>query len=108
MDPFLKSCDGAQETPLLGHNATVAPPCINATEIEVGYRMQDEPVFRRQEAVPLIAIYAIMCLLWIGFADGVAPNIIAAAYNERSLSVLNWLFKVTGRFPSSTISTAGA
>ena len=38
-------------------------------------------------------IYAIVCLLWIGFADGIAPNIISAAYNERSLSVLNWFFK---------------
>jgi len=43
--------------------------------------------------VPLLAIYAIVCLLWIGFAVGIAPNIISAAYNERSLSVLNWLFK---------------
>ena len=38
-------------------------------------------------------IYAVVCLLWIGFADGIAPNIISAAYNERSLSVLNWFFK---------------
>jgi hypothetical protein len=43
--------------------------------------------------VPLLAIYAIVCLLWIGFADGIAPNIISAAYNELSLSVLNWFFK---------------
>ena len=43
--------------------------------------------------VPLLVIYAIVCLLWIGFADGIAPNIISAAYNERSLSVLNWFFK---------------
>jgi hypothetical protein len=34
-----------------------------------------------------------MCLLWIGLADGIALNIISAAYNERSLSVLNWFFK---------------
>jgi hypothetical protein len=34
-----------------------------------------------------------VCLLWIGFADGMAPNIISAAYNKRSLSVLNWFFK---------------
>jgi hypothetical protein len=39
--------------------------------------------------LPLIAIYAAVCLLWIGFANGIAPNIIAAAYNEQSLSVLN-------------------
>ena len=43
--------------------------------------------------LPLIAIYAVVCLLWIGFANGVAPNIIAAAYNEQSLSVLNWAFQ---------------
>jgi hypothetical protein len=43
--------------------------------------------------VPLLVIYAIVCLLWIGFADGIAPNIISVAYNERSLSVLNWFFK---------------
>ena len=41
----------------------------------------------------LIAIYAAVCLFWIGFADGVAPNIIAAAYNERSLPILNWVFQ---------------
>jgi Glycosyltransferase family 87 len=43
--------------------------------------------------VPLFAIYAIVCLSWIGFAGGIAPNIISAAYNERSLPVLNWIFK---------------
>src|SRR5262245_21714970 len=43
--------------------------------------------------VPLLATYAIVCLLWIAFADGIAPKIISAAYNERSLSVLNWFFK---------------
>jgi Glycosyltransferase family 87 len=43
--------------------------------------------------VPWLVIYAIVCLLWIGFADGIAPNIISAAYNEQSLSVLNWFFK---------------
>jgi Glycosyltransferase family 87 len=43
--------------------------------------------------LPLIAIYAAVCLLWIGFANGIAPNIIAAAYNEQSLSVLNWFFQ---------------
>jgi hypothetical protein len=34
-----------------------------------------------------------VCLLWVGFAYGIAPGIIAAAYNERSLSLLNWFFK---------------
>jgi hypothetical protein len=43
-------------------------------------------------SLPLIAFYAAVCLLWIGFANGIAPNIIAAAYYERSLSVLNWVF----------------
>src|SRR6516165_7044805 len=43
--------------------------------------------------VPLLLIHAIVLLLWIGFADGIAPNIISVAYNERSLSVLNWFFK---------------
>ena len=42
---------------------------------------------------PIIATYASVCILWIGFADGVAPNIIANAYNEQSLSVLNWVFQ---------------
>jgi Glycosyltransferase family 87 len=41
----------------------------------------------------LIAVYAAVCLFWMGFAGAVAPNIIAAAYNERSLSVLNWVFQ---------------
>src|SRR5262245_61424646 len=50
--------------------------------------------------VPLLAIYAIVCLLWIGFAVGVAPNIMSAAYNERSLSVLNWLFKSHRSLPN--------
>ena len=34
-----------------------------------------------------------MCLFWVGFADWIAPNIIAAAYDERSLSILNWVFQ---------------
>jgi len=38
----------------------------------------------------LIAIYASVCILWIWFANGVAPKIIADAYKEQSLSVLNW------------------
>src|SRR5262245_64309695 len=42
--------------------------------------------------VPMLAIYAIVNLLWIAFAEGIAPNIILAAYSERSLPVLNWLF----------------
>ncbi len=41
----------------------------------------------------LIAIYASVCILWIGFAKGVAPNIITDAYNEQTLSVLNWAFQ---------------
>src|SRR5690348_2602418 len=41
----------------------------------------------------LIAIYAIMCLFWVGFADWLAPNIISAAYDERNLSILNWVFQ---------------
>src|SRR5205085_6694820 len=43
--------------------------------------------------LPLIAIYATLCLLWIGFADGAAPKIIAAAYNQRGLAILNWVFQ---------------
>ena len=31
--------------------------------------------------------------IWAGFSYGVVPNVITAAYNERSLSVLNWLFQ---------------
>ena len=41
----------------------------------------------------LIAIYAIMCLFWVGFADWVAPNIIDAAYDERNPWILNWDFR---------------
>jgi uncharacterized membrane protein len=41
----------------------------------------------------LIVIYSVLCLFWKEFADGVVPNIIAAAYNERSLPVLNWVFQ---------------
>jgi hypothetical protein len=41
----------------------------------------------------LTAIYAILSLFWTGFADWVAPGIIVAAYNGRSLSVLNWVFE---------------
>ena len=43
--------------------------------------------------LPLLAIYAFGTLLWIGFANRIAPNLIAAAYNERSLSLLNWFFR---------------
>jgi hypothetical protein len=38
-------------------------------------------------------IYAAVGLLWIGFAKWIAPDIIAAAYHERGLSVLNWAFQ---------------
>ena len=41
----------------------------------------------------LIAIYAVLCLFWVGFAEWVAPNIITAAYHEQSLSILNWAFQ---------------
>jgi hypothetical protein len=41
----------------------------------------------------LIAIYAIMCLFWVGFADWLVPNIISAAYDERNLSILDWVFQ---------------
>jgi hypothetical protein len=41
----------------------------------------------------LIATYAALWLFWMGFANGVAPDIIAAAYDGRSLSVLNWVFQ---------------
>jgi Glycosyltransferase family 87 len=44
-------------------------------------------------ALRLIAIYAIVCLFWIGFADWVAPNIIAAAYDERNPWITNWDFR---------------
>jgi Glycosyltransferase family 87 len=40
----------------------------------------------------LIAIYVVLSLCWVGFAYGVAPNIIIAAYNEQSLRILNWVF----------------
>src|SRR5262245_54264725 len=36
----------------------------------------------------LIAIYAIICLFWVGFADRVAPNI--AGYDERNPSIFNF------------------
>src|SRR5215472_8641488 len=41
----------------------------------------------------LITIYAIVCLFWVGFVDWVAPNIIAAAYDDRDLPILNWVFR---------------
>src|SRR5437764_13702042 len=41
----------------------------------------------------LIAIYAVTCLFWIGFAEWVAPNIIATAYDERNLWILNRVFQ---------------
>ena len=40
----------------------------------------------------LIAIYAIMCLFWVGFAGWLAPNVVSAAYDERNLSILDWVF----------------
>jgi Glycosyltransferase family 87 len=45
----------------------------------------------------LTATYAIICLLWVGFAHWVAPKIIVAAYEEGNLSILNWVFQ--GRLP---------
>ena len=41
----------------------------------------------------LIATYATVCILWIVFANSVAANVIADAYNEQSLAVLNWAFQ---------------
>ena len=34
-----------------------------------------------------------LCLYWVRFADRVASNIIATAYDQRSLSILNWVFQ---------------
>jgi hypothetical protein len=55
--------------------------------------------FRQPQAVPLIAIYTALCLIWAWFSYGVVPNVITAAYNERSLSVLKWLFRGHGPAP---------
>jgi hypothetical protein len=44
-------------------------------------------------SLPLIALYLVLSVFWVGFAYGVAPNIITAAYHERSLPVLNWVFQ---------------
>src|SRR6266446_616783 len=41
----------------------------------------------------IIAIYAIVCLFWAGFADRVAPKIIAAAHDEQNLSILHLVFR---------------
>jgi Glycosyltransferase family 87 len=49
--------------------------------------------FRRPEVVLLIATYAVLCLIWAWFSYGVVPNVITAAYNERSLTVLKWLLQ---------------
>jgi len=43
--------------------------------------------------VPRLVICTIVCLLWIGFAYGLAPTIVAATYNEQSLSIPNRFFK---------------
>jgi len=40
----------------------------------------------------LVVIYAAICLSWVGFAGLIAPQIISAAYEERNLSILNWVF----------------
>ena len=45
-----------------------------------------------RSSLPITIIYVVLCLLWIEFA-GTAPNIIAAAYNQQSLQVLNWIFQ---------------
>jgi len=41
----------------------------------------------------LIALYLVLSVLWVGFAYGIAPNIITAAYHARSVSALNWVFQ---------------
>ena len=43
--------------------------------------------------LPLITIYVVLSIFWLWFAYAVAPNIITTAYNEQSLSILNWLFE---------------
>lgn len=47
----------------------------------------------------LVAIYAIVCLFWVVFADWAGPNIIAAAYDERHPWILNWDFRGYKSFP---------
>jgi hypothetical protein len=44
-------------------------------------------------SLPIIALYGILSVFWVGLAYGLAPNIITAAYSERSVSILNWVFQ---------------
>ena len=39
----------------------------------------------------VLAIYAAICVAWVGFAKLVAPTVIAAAHNGQNLLNLNWL-----------------
>jgi Glycosyltransferase family 87 len=41
----------------------------------------------------LIAIYAVSCLFWVGFAQWVAPRIITSAYYEQNYPILAWALR---------------
>jgi hypothetical protein len=41
-------------------------------------------------ALRLTAVYAILCLFWVGLSEWVAPKIIIAAYHEHDIPVLDW------------------
>jgi hypothetical protein len=41
----------------------------------------------------LIAIYATICLFWVGFAGWFVPRIVAIAFDEPNLPTSNWVFR---------------
>src|SRR5712692_1645323 len=49
-----------------------------------------------RRSLALIAAYAFFCVGWIGFAQWIAPSIIAQAYEGRGLPILNWIFSDHG------------
>jgi len=54
---------------------------------------------RLDDRLRLIAVYAILCLIWVGFAEWIVPNIIVAAYHGQSLSIFNWVLQGHTSFP---------
>jgi len=53
----------------------------------------------KARSLPVIAIYAIVCLFWVGFDHWIGPTIIAAARAGKTPSILSWSFHDSSPLP---------
>jgi hypothetical protein len=59
----------------------------------LGVERMDRGISWRSQVLKLIAVYAIVYLIGAAFLYGVVPRVIASAYNEPIVSLLQWLFQ---------------